>query len=241
MRRAAATVPTSREIALALGFTSVQAAQSVVPMGVDVQRVISAVGRRCPAPGRFLFVGRLEEKKGLDVLLAALSDLSEATLVVIGEGRDAERLRGLAGTLGISDRVTWLGQQGWERVMAELRRAHALVIPSKVASNGDSETTPLVMSEAMAASTPVIASRLGGLAEQIVDGRTGLLCEPGSAEGLADVLKLAMRDPDLLTGCASRARSGMIGALDLQTTSARYRAIYEHAIHGEVVDASTYP
>src|SRR5262249_32937166 len=172
MRRASATVPTSREIGRSLGMTDEQAEERVVPMGVDIAAIRSAVGRRQPRRGRFLFVGRLEEKKGLDVLLAALKDVPDATLVVVGDGREGERLRGLTATLGITQRVIWLGQLGWTGVMRELSSACALVIPSTVAGNGDRETTPVVMSEAMAAGVPVIASRLGGLAEQIVDGST---------------------------------------------------------------------
>ncbi len=238
MRRASATVPTSREIGRALGFTDAQAMERAVPMGVDVQRIDSAVGPRDPQHGRFLFVGRLEEKKGLDILLAALRHEPGATLVVIGEGRDAERLRTFARTLGVADRVTWLGRQGWGRVMQELRSAYALVVPSKVASNGDSETTPLVMSEAMAAEVPVIASRLGGLAEQVVDDQTGLLFEAGSPASLAGRLHRAMADPDLLAACALAGRSAMIGSLDLETTSRRYRSIYRRAIERKLTDAA---
>jgi glycosyltransferase involved in cell wall biosynthesis len=200
--------------------------QPIIPMGVDVEGFVEGVGERAPVFGQLLFVGRLVEKKGVDVLLDALAEVPDATLVVGGDGPDAERLRTKSEELGIADRVRFAGRLSRPSIRDELRTAYAVVIPSKVAADGDQDTTPLVMSESMSAAVPVIASRLGGLAEQIDPGVTGLLVEPGSADSLADALRLALADPERLAGYGRQARDRIRGsALDLRTTVARYTEI----------------
>jgi glycosyltransferase involved in cell wall biosynthesis len=207
----------------------------VIPMGVDVEGFAKGVGEREPVFGRFLFVGRLVEKKGLDVLLQALVDAPQATLVISGDGPDAPALRDLTQRLGLDDRVRFAGQVSRADLREQLRHAYAVVVPSRVAADGDQDTTPLVMSESMSAGVPVIASRLGGLAEQIESGVTGLLAEPDSAESLKDALRQALAEPALLAKCGLHARERIHGsALDLSTTVARYTEI----LH-EVIDAGS--
>jgi glycosyltransferase involved in cell wall biosynthesis len=101
-----------------------------------------------------------------------------------------------------------------------------VVVPSRVAADGDQDTTPLVMSESMSAAVPVIASRLGGLSEQIEPDVTGLLAEPDSAASLAEALRRALADPEKLAVYGRQAQDRIRGsALDLQTTVARYTEI----------------
>src|SRR5207247_9062190 len=149
--------------------------QSVSPVGVDRDCFARGVGARTPVPGQFLFVGRLAETKGADVLLRALAEVPDSTLVVGGDGPDRPALEGLSEELGIAGRVRFAGRLSRPELREELRRAYAVVVPSRVASDGDQDTTPLVMSESMSAAVRVIGSRLGGLAEQIEPGVTGLL------------------------------------------------------------------
>src|SRR3954451_3024861 len=225
MRNAAVVGLTSA--ALAEAVPDVDAVpQPVIPMGVDVEGFAQGAGEREPVFGQLLFVGRLAEKKGVDVLLSALAAVPDATLVVGGDGPDAERLRALSGELGVAGRVRFAGRLSRPMIRDELRSAYAVVIPSKVAADGDQDTTPLVMSESMSAAVPVIASRLGGLAEQIESEVTGLLAEPDAAHSLADALRRALADPDKLAGYGRQARDRIRGsALDLRTTVARYTEI----------------
>lgn len=205
--------------------------QPVIPMGVDVDGFARDVRARAPVFGQLLFVGRLAEKKGVDVLLHALADVPRATLVVGGDGPDADALRELGGRLGVANRVRFAGRLSRASLREELRRAYAVVIPSRVATDGDQDTTPLVMSESMSAGVPVIASRLGGLAEQIEPGVTGLLAEPGSARSLAEVLREALADPVTLQRYGEQARDRIRGsALDLRTTVERYTEVLDAVI-----------
>jgi glycosyltransferase involved in cell wall biosynthesis len=205
--------------------------QPVIPMGVDVGGIASGVGSREPVFGRLLFVGRLAEKKGADVLLRAVAQVPEATVLLGGDGPDAAQLEALSAELGLGERVRFAGRLSRPRLLEELRSAYAVVVPSRVAADGDQDTTPLVMSESMSAGVPVIASRLGGLAERIEPGVTGLLAEPGSAESLAEALRQALADPAQLESQARRARERIQGSeLDLSTTVARYAEVLEDVI-----------
>ena len=184
--------------------------QPVIPMGVDVEGFADGVGERAPVFGQFLFVGRLAEKKGVDVLLRALADVPEATLVVGGEGPDDSALRALSQDLGIGGRVRFVGRLSRDQLRCELRRAYAVVVPSLVATDGDQDTTPLVMSESMSAAVPVIASRLGGLAERIEPGVTGLLAEPGSPKALAKPCATRWRTRKRSSAAAATPRRGFV-------------------------------
>jgi glycosyltransferase involved in cell wall biosynthesis len=135
----------------------------------------------------------------------------------------------LARRYHVEDRVAFMGRLPRAEMMQQLRRAQAIVLPSRVATDGDQEGTPTVLGEAMAAGVPVIASRLGGLREHLVDRETGLLVEPGSVESLAEALREAVTRPDSLSLLASRARQRVMGTLDLETTASRYGEFLESA------------
>lgn len=213
--------PVSREIASMLGS---ELERNVVPMGVDFKRLREVMGKRTPKPGRFLFVGRLVDKKGIDVLIDAMSLVPEATLDVVGDGPDRRRLEALAGQKGVAGRIRFLGSQPRRLVMEALRSAGALVIPSRVGAGGDSEGTPVVLAEGVAAGVPVIASDLGGLSEHLTHRRTGLLVESRSSQDLAEALREAIRDPGMMEQMASTARKELAASLDLREASQRYES-----------------
>jgi glycosyltransferase involved in cell wall biosynthesis len=215
--------PVSREIGELLGLPSDELERLVVPMGVDVAGIERESVRRSPQQGRFLFIGRLAEKKGADVLLEALARVSGARLVILGGGPEEVHLRSLAAKLEIEHRVEFLGQRSSGRVIEEMRIAHALVIPSKVARDGDRDGTPVVMAEAMAAGVPIVASDLGGLGEHIRSGESGLLVPPGSVSSLAAALQDLMAGNYDLRRWVEGARRQLESKLDLDSTGRRYR------------------
>ena len=160
-----------------------------LPMGVDVASIRAEVGPRRPEAGRILFVGRLVEKKGVDVLCAAVAKVPGVHLVVAGGGPLRSQLLEQAEALGHRrpDRAS-SGRAARAEVMAELARAAVVAIPSRVGADGDADGVPVVLGEAMAAGVPVVVSRQGGLAEHVTDGVNGLLTEPGSVDELAATL-----------------------------------------------------
>lgn len=225
VREAAVTLPVSREVARALGMRSDED-DLVIPMGVDGDAIRHEVGGRTPVPGQLLFVGRLVEKKGLDVLLRALARTPDVRAVIVGDGPNEIALRDLANDLGISERTHLVGRQPRAKVIDELKRAHAMVIPSKRARDGDRDGTPVVMAEAMAAGVPIIASDLGGLGEHIDDGRSGILVRPGSVDELMSAIRTIIdADPLKLAEMAENARRHLAESLDIKETSRRYREV----------------
>jgi glycosyltransferase involved in cell wall biosynthesis len=230
MANAAAVTVVSAETAAVLGITPEEARALVVPMGVDVDRIQAAVGDRAPSRGRFLFVGRLAEKKGVDVLLKALAKVPDARLIVVGDGPTRPALEAECRSLGLSERVTFAGQQGQTRVAEELRLAQALVVPSKVARDGDADGTPVVMAEGMAAGVPVIASRLGGLSEHITSGENGLLVVPDDPLALAEALRRVLEDSDAAGRWADAAQQRMREQLDVRVTAQRYQQFIDAAL-----------
>jgi glycosyltransferase involved in cell wall biosynthesis len=161
---------------------------------------------RPEAPGYLLFVGRLRVRKGVEVLLAALADLRRrrpgARLRVVGDGEHRQALERCAAALAPGDAVVFLGRCSAARVRGLLAGAAALVVPSIY------EGMPLVVLEAMAAGVPVVASRVSGIPEVVVDGETGWLVPPEDPERLAASLAEVLADPEEARrrGAAGRRR-----------------------------------
>jgi glycosyltransferase involved in cell wall biosynthesis len=195
--------------------------------------------RFAPEPGAdrdgVLFVGRLTPHKGIDQLIRALP--AGAALRIAGSGghdpRPPERdyptlLRQLA-----RDRdVTFLGPVG-EALLPDLyRRAAVLALPSVDRTCYGrqvpvSELLGLTALEAMSSGTPVVASRIGGLAEVVVDGETGFLVEPGDVETLEDRLALLLSDRHLAARLGANARDLVMERFTWRACAERCLAAYE--------------
>jgi glycosyltransferase involved in cell wall biosynthesis len=158
-----------------------------------------------PSVGRgprrgFVFAGRLSEEKGVRTLLEAWTRLPEIPLTIIGEGplriwaENFIRENGLV-------HVRMTGHLNTDEVLAEIKRSIALVSPSLWY-----ETFGRNIIEAYATGTPVIASRLGAMAELVVEGETGMFFAAGEAEDLAEKVRtfLSRRDIDLNMGANAR-------------------------------------
>jgi glycosyltransferase involved in cell wall biosynthesis len=218
LHRAAAVLPVSRDIARTLELDDAP----VLRMGVDTASIRAAVGEREPEPGLLVYIGRLVDKKGVDVLLEALVRVPSARMQVIGDGPDRAALIALAARLGVADRVRFFGKLPKREVFAALARAHAVVIPSKVGAGGDMEGTPVVLCEAMAAGVPVVASDLGGLGECIDDGITGLLVPPDDVDALSATLAKVLNGSVDLDAVGRAAAAEAARSLDIGAIAAAY-------------------
>ncbi len=180
----------------------------VVPSGIDARALAAPPAARAAVRREWglgddevavVALGALEVRKGHAVLLAAAAGLASAAprlrYVFCGEGRQAKALAGAAAALDGAARLV-----GFRRdVAACLAAADIVALPSLQEGLG------VAALEAMAASRPVVASRVGGLAEAVVHEETGLLVPPGDPTALAAALARLARDPDL------RARLGAAG------------------------------
>jgi glycosyltransferase involved in cell wall biosynthesis len=157
-------------------------------------------GHELADPVRLLTVGRAVEKKGLDLLLDALSRLPPEqawTLTHIGGGVLLKRLKAKASALGLADRIVWAGPQDQATVLAAYRAADLLVLPSRVAANGDRDGLPNVLVEAQSQGLACLSTTVGGIPELIRDGETGCLVPPNDVDALAVALGRLIGDPAL--------------------------------------------
>ncbi len=125
-----------------------------------------------------------------------------AKLVLIGDGPEMKPCVDLVNSLGLRDRVLFMGNQ--DQVVPLLSVADLFLLPSEQESFG------LAAAEAMACGVPVVASRVGGLPEVVVDGETGFLCPVGDVEAMATRALQILRDPDL------QRQMGDAGAMRVQ-------------------------
>ena len=168
-------------------------------------------------------VARLAEVKGQRTLLEAMPRV-QATAVFVG--RDLEQggayellLRAEAERLGVADRVVFAGYR--DDVPALLAGCDVVCLPSR------DEGLPLVLLEAMAQRKPVVATPVGGTAELVVDGETGLLVPPGDPEALADALNRILTDPSLARRLGEAGLNRVGTAFAATAASAEILKIYE--------------
>jgi N-acetyl-alpha-D-glucosaminyl L-malate synthase BshA len=144
------------------------------------------------------------------------------TLQLVGDGPEHERIRGLVRAAGLDEWVQFLGER--TDLPSVLRGADLFLLPSETESFG------LAALEAMSCGVPVIASRVGGVPEVVIDGETGLLAPVG------DVAAMAAHVVRLLADAPLRARLGAAGrrraetAFPLEATVGRYEALYRRLL-----------
>jgi len=221
------TAPTMTALQL-LRAQGLRAPAQVISNGIDL-------GTYCPGPADsvvrdryglradrpvILYVGRLSQEKGVDVLLAAVARLTtDAQVAIAGRGPDSARLAATADRLGLSDRVRFLGFVPDSDLPAIYRLADVFAIPSRA------ELQSLVTMEAMATGLPVVASDAYSLRELVSHGKTGLLITPGRADELAASLDKLLGAP------AERARMSeeslrAVSAHEQSRTWTQWEALY---------------
>lgn len=183
LRRAGAVLAVSRDL---VGWADRVAGVTahLAPMPVATDRVPAP--SPAPAAGPVLAVGRLVPEKGFDVLVRATATTG-IPLVLVGDGVESSRLRGLAAATGAP--VAFLGPLPPEELAGQYRTARAVAVPSRREGFG------LVAAEAAAAGRAVVASAVGGLPDIVADGVNGVLVPPGDPEALAAALRTL--DPGL--------------------------------------------
>jgi glycosyltransferase involved in cell wall biosynthesis len=166
-------------------------------------------------------VGSLIPRKDYATLLAAVAQLPEtARLTLVGGGPEASNLGALAKSLGISERVRFLGAVAPAEIPALLHESHVLVLASIA------EGRPNSVLEGMAAGLAVVASNIPGCCELIRHGENGLLFALGKPVALADCLRQLMEEPALLSRLGNCAQES-VRHLTWHNTAEAYGRLYE--------------
>jgi phosphatidylinositol alpha-mannosyltransferase len=192
--------------------------------GIDVERFAKADPWPTEGP-TVLFLSRHEERKGLDVLIDALPALpAHARVWVASDGPDTDRLKAVAAG---DRRVEWLGRIDEAEKIRRLRGASVLCAPSL-----RGESFGMILLEAMAAETPIVASDLPGYRKVIGDAEPGaLLVPPGAAAALGAALRKVLDDPALGASLAA-AGAARAATFSMDRLAERYVELYRSAIAG---------
>ena len=149
--------------------------------------------------GYAIYAGLLSKEKGVRTLVPAWKHIDYLPLKVIGDGPLRRELEKEAERYGLN--IEFLGYRSHEEVIKIVQQASLQVIPSEWY-----ETFGMVVIEAYQCGIPVVASRIGSLAEIVIDGQSGLLFEPGNAQDLAQKINMLVTNTDLASKLADRAR-----------------------------------
>jgi len=231
-----ATCGDERRELLALGADPARIA--VVPCGIDPVLFTPtgpAEARPAgPARARFVVVGRLVRRKGVDDAIRALARVPGAELIVVGGPApaelavdpDARRLRAVAAEAGVAGRVELRGRLPHAEVARLLRSADAAVCAPWYEPFG---IAPI---EAMACGLPVVGTAVGGLLDTVVDGRTGLLVPPRDADALAAAMRALVASPQCRRQMGRDAAAHARARYDWATVAARTLDAYRGLVDG---------
>jgi glycosyltransferase involved in cell wall biosynthesis len=228
-KHAVRIVVVSEAIAHTLRQTGIDNAKiALIPNGVDLSRFADPVDTNSIRTDLgigsedqiVLAVGRLSPEKGMDVLVEAFvalqARLAGIHLVIVGDGEEAPRLKALAER--VANRIHFVG---YRSDTVPLYAASDLVVaPSRQEGQG------IVPLEAMAAGKTVVASRVGGLAETIVEGVTGLLIPPDDASALCGTMETLLNDPKRRAAMGAAGRRRVEQEYSLQNQIQKIEAIY---------------
>jgi glycosyltransferase involved in cell wall biosynthesis len=199
----------------------------VVPNGVDLGEFADAavdLGARKPS---VVALGRMVPQKGFDVLVDAFGELTRDPtfswdLELAGDGPELGALRTRAATGGVDDRIRFVGRVDRAEAVELLAGASAFVLPSR------HEPFGIVNLEAMAAGTPVVATRVGGVPEIVDDGITGLLVDARDPASLARAIRSLHDDAALRTRVATAASQHVV-QFGWAAVEQQYREVYASA------------
>src|SRR5215203_3904742 len=196
----------------------------IVPNGVDIDAAM-----RGPKPQsdqmRLLFVGRAEERKGLPVLLAAFQALVEhvpSRLTVVGA--DPEEISRRVSDPELMSHIDVLGKVSDSVLWRQLGEADILCAPSLAG-----ESFGMVLIEAMAAATPVIASKIAGYSDVVTNGVDGILVPPADPQALGEELQLLAHEPERMRAMGEAGRRSA-ERYAWPHIAEEVTEVYEHAI-----------
>jgi len=200
----------------------------VIPYGIAVEEFreppAAALPIRRERPGPLLLaVGRLVYYKGFEYLVRAMQQI-DATLLLIGDGPLIHPLQNLAHTLGVANRIEFLGEMQPREIVPYYHAADLFVLPSIARS----EAFGIVQLEAMACGKPVVNTNLAsGVPFASRDGVTGITVEPANADALAAAINRLLADPQLRSEYGETARRRVQSEFTTDIMVQRIRDLYE--------------
>ncbi len=170
--------------------------------GLDLAAITQqTVGRPKIQPPLIYSVGRLIEKKGFDDLIRACAVLRKEgkhfQCAIAGDGPLEAELSALIQAAGLGETVRLLGAQSQPQILEQLARASIFALPCVTERDGGKDNLPTVLMEAMATALPCVSTRVAGVPEMVLHGKTGLLCEERQPEIFASLLARLLESPEM--------------------------------------------
>ena len=180
---------------------------------------------------RLLFVGRMVERKGVGYLLEAVRllvpEFPGTTLTLVGDGPLRETWEARAKSLGLEDRVRFLGRVSSEQLDQAYTEAEIFVLPAIVDSRGDTEGLGVVLLEALQKGLPVVASAVGGIVDIVVHEKTGLLVPEKDPPALAAAIRRLVMEPALRENLVREGQQRVLQRFSSDAIVSRLWEIYE--------------
>jgi phosphatidylinositol alpha-1,6-mannosyltransferase len=220
-----------RRISAALGP---EAALEYLPPGVMVDTFKPDPAARSAIRARYCFgdgpvllsVSRLVARKGQDTLIRAvpsiLARVPDARVLIVGDGPDGSRLRGLVAALGVGGNVEFAGSVPWTELPGHYAAADVFAMPCRTRGSGlDVEGLGIVFLEASASGLPVIAGRSGGAPETVQEGRTGSVVDGRDVPAVADAVAGLLTDRRRAAEWGANGRAWVTEAWNWDRSAAR--------------------
>lgn len=174
---------------------------------------------------RIICVGRLSPEKGQAGLIQAFASIAaefpDTELVFVGDGPEAGNLCAQVKSSGLADRVTFSGRLGEDETLEKIAASDILVLSSFM------EGLPIVIMEAMAVGTAVIATRVAGIPELVEDGKSGVLFTPSKWDELANCMRHLLQDTALRNDLVRNAEHAVSAEFDVLRSAENLRALFE--------------
>lgn len=204
-----------------------------LPAGVDTDRFRPGLEPAFPSPTGgpvIVTVGRLIARKGTGVLIRSLPGVlarhPEVHTLIVGGGPDRIALEKLAASVGVADAVTFAGPQAWSMVPRYYASGTIFVMPTRERWGGlQTEGLPLAYLEAAACGLPVVAGKVGGVRDAVIDGETGYIVEGQSEAEVAQAIVRLLDDPRAAAAMGSRARRRILDEFTWDLIGERFRTV----------------
>jgi glycosyltransferase involved in cell wall biosynthesis len=212
--------------ALSLGLNNVVH----IPLGIN-KRFQNIVREDPNGPPTAIFVGSLEECKGVDVLVEAMKKVRhtviDARLLIAGKGPLENKLRQRISDIGLGDCVKFFGHLSHEILLEKFAQSHVMVVPSMW-----KEQFGLVGPEAMACGLPCIGSDIGGIPEWLNHDHFGQLVPPGNIDHLTKAITLYLTDPGLAREHGLSAQAFARNAFSLDRYGQQLLRLFDRMMNG---------
>ena len=212
---------------------------SVIPNAVDHRRfrpdvdgsAVRAKLRIPPEVPIVLLVGRIVPHKGVEHFVEAARYVPDARFLVAGGGSSLDAMKRLALSMGVADRVRFLGRISDDRLPEVYAACDVFVLPSV----SRLEAFGIVALEAMSTGKPVIVADIPGVREIIEDGRDGLLADPVNPRDLAEKIRRLLSDPEVRKTMGARGREKVLESFSIERVTDRIEAVYRAILDGSEV------